>query len=116
VKRSVRLPWRSVKLVIGDYFEILDYSSWAVMKVRYKRLGPEITGYSIVLLSGSGDGSRTIRVFDSAHGFNEMHRYTRSDGKQTGKPFHSGSLGEGMRAAIKDTQDGYRQMIEGWER
>jgi len=70
----------------------------------------------VVLIAEVGDEVQTIRVFDSAHGFNEMHRCTRSDGKQTGKPFHSGSLGEGMRAAIDDVKIGYGQMIEGWER
>jgi hypothetical protein len=45
-----------------------------------------------------------------------MHRYTRGGGKQTGKAFHSGTLGEGMRAAIEQVKSGYGQMIEGWER
>jgi hypothetical protein len=45
-----------------------------------------------------------------------MHRFTRSGGKQTGRLFHSGSLGEGMRAAISDIHSGYGRMIEGWGR
>jgi hypothetical protein len=53
---------------------------------------------------------------DSAHGYNEMHRYTRVGGKQTGKRFHSGSLGEGMQAAIEEMEDGFIEMIEGWKR
>ncbi len=31
-------------------------------------------------------------------------------------PFHSGTLGEGMRAAIEEIEGGYREMLEGWER
>jgi hypothetical protein len=44
----------------------------------------------------------TVRTYDAAHRFNEMHRFTRSRGKQRGVRFHRGNLGEGMRAAIKD--------------
>ncbi len=70
--------------------------------------------YSLVLLFATAEGTQTIRVYDSAHGFNEMHRYTRASGKQTGTPFHSGSLGEGMRAAISDVKRNFDEMIEGW--
>jgi hypothetical protein len=45
-----------------------------------------------------------------------MHRYACSDGKQAGTPFHSGTLGEGMRVAIQEIETSYREMIEGWER
>jgi hypothetical protein len=30
--------------------------------------------------------------------------------------FHAGTLGDGLRAAIVDCQQGYEQMIEGWNR
>jgi hypothetical protein len=86
------------------------------MWVRFARDGREVVDYAVVLVLGASRTGETVRVYDSAHGFNEMHRYTRSGGKQTGKPFHSGSLGEGMRAAIKDIKDGYGPMIEGWDR
>lgn len=72
--------------------------------------------YTVILLLSTPEGSKTIRVYDCAHGHNEMHRYTRIDGKQTGKRFHSGSLGEGLRVAIEDAEDRYVEMIEGWER
>jgi hypothetical protein len=61
------------------------------------------------------EATETIRVYDGAHGHNEMHRYTRSEGKQSGTPFHSGTLGDGMRAAIGEIESNYREMIEGWE-
>jgi hypothetical protein len=69
-----------------------------------------------VLLAEIVDAVQVIRVFDSAHGFNEMHRFTRSEGKQAGRLFHGGSLGEGRRAAISEIHPGYRQMIQGWGR
>jgi hypothetical protein len=40
----------------------------------------------------------------------------RSEVSLWGWAFHSGSLGEGMRAAISEIENGYREMIEGWER
>jgi len=55
-------------------------------------------------------------VFDSAHGFNEVHRYTQTGGKQTGTLFHSGTLAEGFTAAIDEVEKGYVAMIEGWRR
>jgi hypothetical protein len=84
--------------------------------VEFTNEGREITDYAVVLVRGSGAWAETIRVYDGAHGRNEMHRYTSSAGKQPGTPFHSGTLGEGMRAAIQQIRDGYLQMIEGWER
>lgn len=50
-----------------------------------------------------------------AHGHNEMHRYTRSEGKQSGTPLHRGTLGDGMRAAIAEIKSSYPEMIEGWQ-
>jgi hypothetical protein len=72
--------------------------------------------YRAVLLLDTPRGTETIRVYDSAHGYNEMHRYTRAAGKQTGEPFHSGSLDEGLRAAIDDMEDRFIEMVEGWRR
>jgi hypothetical protein len=66
----------------------------------------------VVALAGRAE---TVRVYDCAHGFNEMHRYGRRSGKNSGRNFHSGTLGEGMRRAIKEVRDGYLPMIEGWK-
>lgn len=99
-----------------DYLSILDYGLGAMLGIEFKTDGPDVTEYAVVLLLELGDTTETIRVYDSAHGYNEMHRYTRSSGKQPGTAFHSGTLGEGMRAAMADIKTGYREMIEGWER
>lgn len=71
-----------------------------MLRVEFTTQGREVTDYAVVLLLDTDKGTETIRVYDSAHGHNEMHRYTRSKGKQPGTVFHSGTLGEGMRAAI----------------
>lgn len=62
------------------------------------------------------DGGRlaTVRVYDGAHGHNEMHRYSQAGGKQAAVVFHPGTLGEGMRTAIEDIKQGYVEMIRGW--
>jgi hypothetical protein len=87
-----------------------------MLRVEFTTDGREITDYAVVLLLEVGEVIETIRVYDAAHGHNEIHRYTRGDGKQAGTPFHSGTLGEGMRAAIEEIERSYREMIEGWER
>lgn len=98
----------------GSYEEILDFELGVVMQVDFKTRRGTVIDYAIVLVVPIAGGLETIRVYDSAHGFNEMHRYTRVGGKQNGTEFHGGTLGEGMRAAIKEIKESYLTMIEGW--
>jgi len=49
-----------------------------------------------------------------AHGRNDMHRYTRSAGKQPAEVFDHGTLGDGFRAAKEAIEHGYREMIDAW--
>jgi hypothetical protein len=100
----------------ADYLRILDHVLGAMLRVEFTTEGREITDYAVVLLLAVGEATETIRVYDGAHSHNEMHRYTRSKGKQSGTPFHSGTLGDGMRAAIDEIECSYREMIEGWKR
>lgn len=87
-----------------------------MLRVEFTTDAREITDYAVVLLLALEGSTETIRVYDGVHGHNEMHRYTRSGGKQLGELFHAGSLGEGMRAAISEIERGYGEMIEGWRR
>ncbi|HKF82935.1 MAG TPA: hypothetical protein VKB23_08255 [Solirubrobacterales bacterium] len=100
----------------GGYERIVDHLLGAEMRVEFTTERREVTDYAVVLLLTHGASFETIRVFDGAHGHNEMHRYTASGGKQPGEPFHAGTLGEGMRAAIAEVKHGYGEMIEGWRR
>lgn len=100
--------------VSGRYDDILDYELGAMMSVDFMTARGEVVDYVVVLLLLTANGVETIRVYDSAHGFNEMHRYTRAGGKQIGTVFLIATLGEGMRAAIGDIKVGYLAMIEGW--
>lgn len=96
------------------YQDDLDPILGVSLSVDFKTTRGAVVAYSVVLLLGTAGGAKTIRVYDRAHGFNEMHRCTRAEGKQEGTHFHSGTLGEGMRAAIEDAKRGYLKMIEGW--
>ncbi len=105
-----------LRLVSAYYLRVLDHVVGAMLRVEFTTDGREIIDYAVVLLLALDGSTETIRVFDGAHGHNEMHRYTRSGGKQAGAPFHAGTLGEGMRAAIDQVERGYGEMIEGWKR
>ncbi len=102
--------------VSASYVVDFDLYRGIHMVVRFTTQGPEVTDYALALIAQRGGRVETIRTYDSAHGHNEMHRYTSSGGKQTGKPFHSGTLGEGLRLAIEEIKVGHHKMIEGWER
>jgi hypothetical protein len=97
------------------YRRILDSVLGALLRVEFTTQGNEVLDFAVILLLETQEGMETIRVYDAAHGHNEMHRYTRSGGKEPGEVFHSGTLGEGMRAAISEVERGYREMIEGWK-
>jgi hypothetical protein len=102
---------------MGAYYRrTLDHALGALLRVQFSSRGNDVIDYAVVLLLDTATGTQTVRIYDAAHGYNEMHRYTRSAGKEPGTAFHGGTLGEGMRAAIAEVERGYREMIEGWER
>lgn len=100
----------------GRYEKVLDWALGAVLSVDYTTVKGEVVDYSLVLQLKEGDGVKTIRVYDGAHGFNEMHRYGQEIGKGQGILVHRGTLGEGMNAAIETIEASYVAMIEGWRR
>jgi len=100
----------------ADYAVELNGVLGAWMRVSFKTERREIADYSVVLLLEVGERLETVRLYDGAHGQNEMHRYTRQGGKQAAEIFHRGTLGAGTRAAITAIKRGYRPMIEAWRR
>lgn len=98
-----------------SYKKLLDFELQAAMEVEFETRGPEVLSYSVVLLVGDDEMRTTVRLFDAAHRFNEMHRYRQGDSKQPGVRFHQGTLGEGLRTAIDSVKADFRSMIEGWE-
>jgi hypothetical protein len=100
--------------VSARYIESLDPVRGINLYVEFTTHRSDVLDYAIVLVVEAGGELETVRVYDGAHGRNELHRYTRPVGKQPALIVHRGSLGEGMRAAIKDVQRGYESMIESW--
>jgi hypothetical protein len=86
-----------------------------LMRVEFTRRGRDIANYAVLLTFKEEAQTNTVRLYDGVHGLDEMHRYTRTRGKQPGKVFHHGTLGEGMRAAKKQIKGAYQSMIEGWQ-
>jgi hypothetical protein len=99
-----------------EYDVELDGTLGTWMHVEFTTEVREVTDYAVVLLVEEGGQLETVRVYDSAHGENEMHRYTREGGKQAAEVFHRDTLGAGMRAAIESVKRGYLPMIESWHR
>ncbi|HEY2632303.1 MAG TPA: hypothetical protein VGI26_07995 [Solirubrobacteraceae bacterium] len=85
------------------------------MYVEFTTRVREITDYAVVLTLEQEGEVQTVRLYDGAHAVNEMHRYTRTAGKQPAEVFHHGTLGEGMRAAKAQIKAAYQLMIEGWQ-
>ena len=98
----------------GDYIRALNWQGTARLSVRWRTRRREVIDYAVTLTAIHEGVWHTIRVYDGAHGINEMHRHTRDGGKQTGEVFHNGTLGEGMRAAVSEVRRGWPEMIEGW--
>ena len=76
----------------------------------------EVTSYAVVLLGRYQGGWSPVRVYDNAHGQNEVHRHTLKGGKQAAEPFHQGAAAEAMRAARDEVLAGYETMVEAWRR
>lgn len=98
-----------------EYFVELDDVSDDRMHVSFATRGRDITDYAVLLTVERDSERHTVRLYDGAHGINEMHRYTRTKGKQSAETFHGGTLGEGMRAAIEQIKRTYQSMIEAWQ-
>lgn len=100
----------------GEFELPLDWREQARMYVRWRTNGREIVNYAVTLIAVDAGEARTVRVYDGAHGVNEMHRYTRVHGKQPATIVHDGTLGEGFRAAQLEVRQHWADMIEGWRR
>jgi hypothetical protein len=97
------------------YRDVLDYEVGSRIVVEFTTRGREVIDYAVVLTVDDKHGEAvTVRVYDGAHGVNEMHRHDRSGEKAPAVSFHAGTLGEGMRAAITAVRAGYKEMIDGW--
>jgi hypothetical protein len=96
------------------YRDVLDYEIGVRIVVAFTTRGPDVVDYAVVLTVDDEDDAATVRVYDGAHGVNDMHRHGRDGEKAPAETFHAGTLGEGMRAAITAVRTGYKEMIDAW--
>jgi hypothetical protein len=99
----------------AEYFVELGGDPEKLMHVEFTTHRRDITDYAVLLTVEQGGEMHTVRLYDGAHAVNEMHRYTRTGGKQSAEIFHGGTLGEGMRAATEQIKSTYQSMIEAWQ-
>lgn len=97
-----------------NYDVELDGRTDIVMYVDFQTYRDTVIDYAIVLTLSRGEAIHNIRLYDGAHGVNELHRYSRSGVKQPPTLFHPSTLGEGMRYAIAEVKRRYQQMIDTW--
>jgi hypothetical protein len=96
------------------YRDVLDYKIGARIVVEFTASGREVVNYAVILTVTEDDKTVTVRLYDGAHGVNDMHRHDRGGSKSPAEQFHAGTLGEGMRAAITAVRTGYKEMIDAW--
>lgn len=99
----------------AEYELDLDDSGDRVMYAQHTTRRRDVIDYAVILMTRRRGEMHTVRVYDSAHGVNEMHRHTCMGGKQPAEAFHRGTLGEGMRAATDQIKRSHLAMIEAWE-
>ncbi len=98
----------------GRYRDTLDYERGVRIVVEFMTDRRDVVDYAVVLTIDNEGSEATVRVYDGAHGTNDMHRHSRSGEKASAETFHAGTLGEGMRAAITAVRTGYEEMIRAW--
>jgi hypothetical protein len=96
------------------YRDVLDYEIGARLVVEFVTDRSNVVDYAVVLTVDDDGAAATVRVYDGAHGVNDMHRHNRRGEKAPAATFHAGTLGEGMRAAIAAVRTDYKEMIAGW--
>jgi hypothetical protein len=112
-KLPLGIPSRGVEK--REFRAVLTHE--AVMSVRYSHDRGRVLRYAVVLLVLEDGDWQPVRLYDQSHqDHNDMHRYSRAEGKRAPENFHPGTSGEAMRAAMDLIRDGYPRMIEAWRR
>jgi hypothetical protein len=107
----------SVATAMSPRFIINDRLADGVRRVaEFTTSGGVLMDYSVVLLTMHAGAWHPVRVYDNAHGANEMHRHTLSEGKQPAEVFHFGTASEAYNVAWRAVAVGYEEMIDGWQR
>jgi hypothetical protein len=98
----------------GRYRDTLDYERGVRIVVEFVTDRRDVVDYAVVLTIDDKGNEATVRVYDGAHGANDIHRHSRSGEKAPAETFHAGTLGEGMLTAITAIRTGYEEMIRAW--
>ena len=69
-----------------DWEQTLDPIHRVVVRVAFVKQRREITNYSVVLTMEHAGREVTVRVYDSAHGINDLHRHTETSGNSRPRP------------------------------
>lgn len=94
----------------------LALSATAILHARLDTEHGEAVRYAVTLVAEEQGELRTVRVYDSAHGRPEMHRYSFAGEKQAAEKAPGGTASEGFNMALDLVTDGFQEMIEGWRR
>jgi hypothetical protein len=57
------------------YRDVLDYEIGARLVVEFVTDRSNVVDYAVILTVDDEDGAATVRVYDGAHGVNDMHRH-----------------------------------------
>jgi hypothetical protein len=75
------------------------------------------TGYSVVLLAVlEGGEARTVRVYDDHEIGPHLHRFDKQGIKGPREKISLSITGEGFTMALEEIRNGYREMIDSWQR
>lgn len=93
-----------------------DLDDSAAIQVWFVTEQGVVVEFAVVLTAFDDDRLQTIRVYDNAHGVNELHRHSRSTGKRKAEVFHHGTPAEALNAAVREVRTGHAMMVEAWRR
>lgn len=87
-----------------------------IYAVLYTAAG-QASGYSVVLLVLlSGGEARTVRVYDDHEIGPHFHRFDKKGVKGPREQVSAATIGEGFTMALEEIRNGYREMIDSWQR
>lgn len=93
--------------------EDLDHQVRMLVEFSTTRAG--VDRYRVVLIATLVGQDATIRVYDNTHGPHDLHRYTRTGGKQAAENWHQGPAVRAMNAARDLIRSRYEDMIRSWD-
>ncbi|MFZ2052249.1 MAG: hypothetical protein WAU69_15115, partial [Solirubrobacteraceae bacterium] len=89
-KLGAQMPDSQKQTRSQRYRDVLDYEVGARIVVEFTSRGREIVDYAVVLTVDDEHGEAvTVRVYDGAHGVNDMHRHDRAGEKAPAESFHA---------------------------